>query len=132
MAAKSKKTVCVDVDGVLFVYEGWKGIHHFGKPIAGAAEMLKKLHEDGYEIVIHTTRANPDVNTDYITRELREILAEQLVKHGMVFNRIEGKPIAVGYIDDRAIPCRPDTFGVKAFYGARSLLHTLHEETKRG
>ena len=50
-----KKTVCVDVDGVLAQYDRWRGVDHIGDPIFGAKEFVADLRKK-YKVVIHTTR----------------------------------------------------------------------------
>jgi len=54
-----KKSVCVDLDGVLAQYDGWKGVEHIGDPIPGAVQFTKKLQEVA-RVVIFTTRTNAD------------------------------------------------------------------------
>ena len=86
------KTICVDFDGVLAQYTGWKGPDHVGEPMPGVLEFLYKLSID-YQVVIHTTRQYPGV-------------WDWLVKHnlqGYISGVTSTKVPAVAYIDDRAI-----------------------------
>lgn len=130
-----KKTVLVDVDGVLAQYDGWKGLEHFGDPIHGAVEFTKKLSEK-YEVCIFTTRAHAPSNKSEVEKNLTKLgfggpgataiesgeahlsdedaqkvlnslLVQWLDKHGFHYDRIEGKPICVAIVDDRAIECLP-------------------------
>ncbi len=104
-----KKTVCVDLDGVLAKYDEWEGVDHFGDPIEGAVEFTKKLGET-FDVVIFTTRCNPEVNKPERPHLLVNRVREWLDKHGFHYDDIysgEGKPIAQWYVDDRAIVCRP-------------------------
>ena len=110
-----KKTVLVDVDGVLAEYDGWEGLDHIGDPIPGARGFLERLSED-YEVVIYSTRANAVLNADELSLRERVTAPESVVhklkrwldRHNLPYDRIEtGKPLAVAIIDDRAIPCRP-------------------------
>ena len=106
------KTVAVDLDGVLAQYDGWKGINHIGEPISGAKQFLTALQALPAKVCIHTTRCNAGANkdADLNERELRLIVEDWLVKHGLPFDSIacgEGKPLAVAYVDDRAVVCRP-------------------------
>src|SRR6267142_4746783 len=48
--------VCVDLDGVLNLFDGWKSADYFHEPRPGAAEFLKCLNEMGYRIVVFTVR----------------------------------------------------------------------------
>lgn len=96
-----KERIMVDVDGVLHKYEnGWdngklKGV------ISGAKEALNQLHNDGFEIVIFSTRASGEnPNSKQLVKELQK----WLISNKLYFDRITGKKLgAVIYIDDRAI-----------------------------
>ena len=106
MSWKPKNPVLVcDVDGVLFTYEGFKGVGVFGEPVPGAAETLRKLHKDGWYIAIFTTRP--------LTPQLKKILKKNRIPHHDVNHMKHGrlwahnppgasmKPYADAYIDDR-------------------------------
>jgi len=98
------KSIAIDIDGVVFKYAGWQGIHNFGEPVEGAKEALAELQRPGYHIIIHTTRVNEDVNPDYTEKELFDILAEGLNKAGIPYDEIGvAKPLADFYVDDRSI-----------------------------
>lgn len=100
----SYRTVAVDFDGVISRYDGWKGPGVFGGPIEGCREELEKLKEEGWTVIIFTTRG---VDID--------LVRNYLVKHKIPFDHInENRPdapknisdkkvIADCYIDDRAI-----------------------------
>ena len=117
------KSICIDVDGVLAQYDGWKGIFHFGDPFPRAVEFTKKLSEK-YRVVIFTCRCNYELNAkeyyesdeysnradslseDEVIEELKQLVAEYLLKHCFYYHEIytgQGKPSAIAYIDDRAI-----------------------------
>lgn len=111
-----KKTICVDLDGVLAQYDGWKGVDHIGDPLPGAVEFVKRLSEHA-EVVIHTTRCNAQVNQPdggYWSAEawalkLGEKVQTWLLAHGFGFLEVyggQGKPMASAYVDDRAVVCR--------------------------
>ena len=59
----------------------------------------------GFKIVINTTRVNPAVNTEEPLPVLKEIVHRALERERLPFDAIEtaGKPIALYYVDDRAI-----------------------------
>jgi len=99
------KTIAIDLDGVIFKYDEWRGIDHFGEPVKGARLALEELKHQGFEIVIYTTRTNPGANPGYTKYQLAAKVDRALKKHNIPFDRIEiaGKPIAKYYIDDRAI-----------------------------
>ena len=109
-----KKTICVDLDGVLCSWaDGWKGPHIFGDPIPGAKEFLEKLRAIG-EVVIHTSRCwggwvEKDDRRSYW--DIKHSIAAWLEDHDLPYDRIHtdaGKPPAVAYIDDRAVECDPE------------------------
>jgi hypothetical protein len=105
-----KRTVCVDLDGVLAKYDGWKGVDHIGDPIPGAVEFTKALSEL-CDVVIFTTRCNPEVNKPEAVHLLVNRVRAWLDAHGFAYADIyagTGKPIAVAYVDDRAVVCRPE------------------------
>lgn len=104
------KTVCVDLDGVLAQYDGWKGVEHIGDPIPGAREFLSALKALPAKVVIHTTRTNTMSNQGVPGTKLLFLVEEWLKKHDMPHDTVataEGKPLAVAYVDDRAVVCRP-------------------------
>lgn len=104
-----KKTVAVDLDGVLAQYDGWQGVEYFGDPIPGSVEFTQQLAEN-YDIIIHTCRCYEKISHESI-HLLRNRVRDWLDQHGYVYHYIhieEGKPIASAYIDDNAIRCEPE------------------------
>lgn len=106
------KTICVDLDGVLAQYDGWKGVEHIGDPIPGAREFVMALCAIPAKVVIWTTRTNATANKDsgLDERELRLLVEDWLIKHRFPYDSIagsEGKPLCVAFVDDRAVTCRP-------------------------
>lgn len=109
-----KKTVCVDLDGVLATYDGWKGVNHFGEPRPGAGEFLRQLRRVAH-VVIFTTRAKADFD-DRPPGATPESMAagvrSWLDRNGLEYDEVysgQGKPMAAAYLDDRAvaIPSNP-------------------------
>jgi hypothetical protein len=94
------KTVCLDFDGVMSDYHGWKGAEVLDPPRPGLREFLQALNEAGYEIAIHSTREP-------------KIIWSWLISNGIDGYFKEGsvslhKPLAFVYIDDRAVCFRGD------------------------
>ena len=89
---------CVDLNGVLDAYTGWKGAEHFDPPRPGAREFLEALGRRGYRVVIFTTRFDQDV-----WRWLRTHGLDQLIA-GVT----DRKPAAHVFVDDRAVCFRGD------------------------
>lgn len=94
------KTIAVDFDGVIHAYRaGWQGGKIYDEPVLGAFAAIRKLIEEGYHVVIHTTRASSaDAQAD-----VRDWLA---FHNGHDLAKLEitsQKPKAIAYIDDRAV-----------------------------
>ena len=107
----ARRRVCVDLDGVLAVYDKWKGLDNFGKPIPGALEFMQKLAKFS-EITIFTSRCAQDVleGSRVTPGQLRVKVIEWLEKHGFPYTDVyigQGKPRAAAFIDDRAVHCNP-------------------------
>jgi len=110
----NRKTVCIDLDGVLAEYDGWKGHEHIGDPIPGAVQFVDAIL-DFADVVIHTSRcADDDGRKDWTeTRQAESVklVHDWLCNHDFT-GRISiwakpGKPMASAYVDDRAVVCRP-------------------------
>jgi hydroxymethylpyrimidine pyrophosphatase-like HAD family hydrolase len=98
-----KKTICVDFDGTITDYSaGFQGVGKFGEPLPEVAKYMQKLQQDGWMIIIFTTRGEVTL----LSRYLRE--------HDIPFSYINhnpnnpsnanlGKPMADVYLDDRGI-----------------------------
>ena len=91
--ADEKPVVCVDLDGVLNDFDGWRGADYFHPPRSGAREFLERLNQLGYEVVIFTVRWGPHV----------EQWLERNGLGSLVSRVTDKKPPAHVYIDDRAI-----------------------------
>lgn len=86
-----KPTICLDFDGVLNIYKGYKkGI--LGELRPGAREFLEKLSKE-YDVIIFSVRPFPQV-------------VKWLHKHDLaeyVYDVTSRKLPAHAYIDDRAV-----------------------------
>lgn len=93
-----KKTVVFDFDGVIHSYtSGWKGETVIpDPPVEGIAESISKIREQGYEVVVVSTRCATDEGIRAVCRYLmgNDIVVDRVCKE---------KPPAICYIDDRAI-----------------------------
>ena len=90
--------VCVDLDGVLNLYDGWRGAEYFHPLRPGAREFLEQLKTQGYEIVIFTVRWPPHVEEWLRANGL----------HDCVSRVTDRKPAAHVYVDDRAVCFKGD------------------------
>lgn len=95
---ESHKTVCIDFNGVLDTYTGWRGPDFMYPMRPGANEFLYNLHEAGYNVVIFTA-ADPGNVTKWL-------IDYDLLKYVDVIT--DKKVPALIYIDDRAIEFRGD------------------------
>jgi hypothetical protein len=85
--------VCVDLNGVLDAYTGWRGPEHWDPPRAGAEEFLRALNDRGYRVVLFTTRYAADAHAWLAAHGLSRYVAE-------VTDR---KLAAHVFVDDRAV-----------------------------
>ena len=102
MGAKTK-TLAVDFDGVINGYSHWKGKGIFEEPVPGAREYLRRLADEGWVIIVYTTRVEETAVKEY------------LIEHRIPFNYINfnpenieqecgsKKPLATVYLDDRGV-----------------------------
>ena len=107
---KQKPRVCVDLDGVLAKYEGWKGSQHIGTPLPGALEFAWELAKFA-EIIVFTSRCSQDSLSDGVsTGQARIAVIDWLEKYKFPFTDVyvgQGKPKVAAFIDDRGVACRP-------------------------
>ncbi len=85
----TKKTICVDFDGVLNEYNGYEE-GNLGEPLSASKEFIRQLRKK-YKVVILTSRP-------------KEQVSDWLRNNGFPSMEITNRKIpAVAYIDDRAI-----------------------------
>ncbi len=89
----SSPRICIDFDGVLALYSGWKGHHHHGKPMPGAKRFLEELKRSNVDFVVHTSR------------DSKKMILAWFKKYGLPLPLAitSKKIIATVYIDDRAM-----------------------------
>ncbi len=127
LSMPERKNIAVGLDGVLAHYDGWKGLENIGEPIPEARQFLIWLRDiANLKVIIHTTRTNLEINRIEIVEIYRRkskwervlpshneqmIIVKNVVKQWLIDNSMpydsiwqgNGKPVAVAYIDDRAI-----------------------------
>jgi len=94
----ARPIACVDLNGVLDAFTGWKGASNFDPPRPGARGFLEALAARGYQIVIFTTRHPAGVWQWLAEYDLQDLVAD-------VTDR---KPPAHVFVDDRAVCFRGD------------------------
>jgi len=106
--------ICFDFDGVLAEYTTWKGHEHIGKPITENIELVKRLHAQGDNLALCSTRLSSTPFIDEPTRydkmvtegDSLLIVCDWLIEQGIrdCFRMIQGeKPMADYYIDDKGL-----------------------------
>ena len=102
---QDKKRIMIDFDGVIHSYNnGWQNGKLYGDVIEGAKEAIDYLKENGFEIVIFTTRASKNHNIKPTSDELIADVGDWLKTNNIYFDRITSEKLgAIAYIDDRAI-----------------------------
>ena len=115
LRSKRKPRVCLDLDGVLARYEGWKGSDHIGQPLPGALEFATALAKVA-DIVIFTSRCSQDAATEtnriIDPAKMRIKIIDWLDRHKFPYVDVyvgQGKPRASAFIDDRGVHCSPQT-----------------------
>lgn len=94
----NRPVVCFDFDGVIHSYtSGWKGVDVIpDPPVEGIKEVIDKLREDGYKVVICSTRCE--------RTQAKISMLYWLNTHKIFVDQFTNeKPPAVCYVDDRAI-----------------------------
>lgn len=106
----SKPIICLDFDGVVHSYaSGWKGAKNIpDPPVSGALNFMLDALVQGYDVVIHSSRARYFGGISAMRSWLRKHAGSQWYEMGfgpgledVRFTR--WKPSALVTIDDRAI-----------------------------
>jgi hydroxymethylpyrimidine pyrophosphatase-like HAD family hydrolase len=101
-----QSTIAVDFDGVLAEYDGWKGDDVLGRPRMDVVQVLRTLHEEGWKIVVHTTRSDATIRS-YLTQHR---IPYDEINRNSSYRTWGGKPVATVYWDDRALCYSGDAF----------------------
>ncbi len=129
---KKRPKVCLDLDGVLAIYDGWKGAKAIGPPIDGALEFAREIASYA-DIILYSVRFSPEGSPD------RKLTAKEIIErievtrvwlndHGFPEMEIyigKGKPIASVYVDDRAVVCDAQEEGPTAYLGMDEQIRRL-------
>ena len=103
-----EKRAMIDLDQTIHKYsKGWQDGNIYDDPFDGARNAIKWLKDNGYEIVIFTTRASPGNAVEMGGDEKKEIAKVQswLKQNNIYFDRVTADKLSADfYIDDKAIP----------------------------
>lgn len=126
---KNKPIFCVDLDGVIAKYYGFKSIYTIEEPFPDSKAFLERLMELG-EVIIYTSRLSEscfELAKKEITNSrdlygeqddlkfrvylivVREVIENYFKRYNLPYSSIyygKGKPYADYYLDDRAITVR--------------------------
>jgi phosphoglycolate phosphatase-like HAD superfamily hydrolase len=90
------KILCIDFDDTLYN-------RSTKEPIQGAVEALKQLKSDGYQILILSSRMNPELWGELVKFREKEII-DWMKQYNIPYDKIVPfKPPADLYIDDKAL-----------------------------
>lgn len=104
---RMQRALCIDFDGVLHSYKsGWRG-HEVvvDEPVDGAVAACWRLHEAGWRLYVLSSRS------------VLEPVQRWLARYNfppMILTR--AKPIAIAYIDDRAVRFEGDWESIRKFF----------------
>jgi len=96
-----QKTIAVDFDGVLASYNGWKGFDVLGRPDAYIITLLHDLHQEGWKIIIFTTRQDTPTLREWL--KIYEVPFNEINRNSDNPECTSIKPIYDIILDDRAI-----------------------------
>ncbi len=117
--------ICIDLDGVLALRVKSGKNTDIGPPIDGAVEFTRQINDYADIIILTSRMAGLEGKA---LGEMKTKIETWLGRHRIEYTRVhdgQGKPPAHVYIDDKAVPCRPEYDGQKAFTQALGLAKKL-------
>jgi hypothetical protein len=101
------KRIMIDLDGVIHQYEGFKDGTLYGNIFDGAKEAIDYLRNNGYEVIIFTSRLSKKLNDN--TENQKVMIKKWLNKNKIKVDDITSEKLAADlYMDDRAIHFKGD------------------------
>ncbi len=97
--------VVIDFDGTICEFR----FPDVGPPTPGVKEALEEIRKMGLKIIIHSCRT-ASYWADRETKIHADIIKAFMKKHNLPYDKIwkDDKPVAIAYIDDRAVEFRGD------------------------
>jgi hypothetical protein len=101
----NSKRIMIDFDGTIHKYsKGWKDGTVYDEPISGAKQFIDQLKDDGFEVVVFTSRLSVSSLGQEVVNEQKEMIEMWLKKYGIEVDGVTAEKIpATAYIDDLAI-----------------------------
>ena len=103
----NKPIIAVDFDGVIHRYsKGWFDGSIYDTPKDNVEIALQWFLDEGYEVVIFTTRADDRIIDGKLQKSQYDEVVEYLKKYNIPYSRVHqgiGKPLYKLLIDDNAI-----------------------------
>ena len=120
------KRAMIDLDGTIHKYsKGFQDGEIYDEPFDGAKEVIEWLKDNGYEIVIFTTRASKEnaIENNGSNEEQIKKVGVWLKNNGIYFDRITAEKLGADfYIDDKAITIKNGNWN--------AVLHTIKKRIK--
>ncbi len=94
----NRPTIVFDFDGVIHSYNsGWKGVDVIpDPPVEGIADVMQKLLDNGYDVMILSTRCE--------IKEARLAMEKWLKQYNIPYTQIIAHKVpALVYVDDRGL-----------------------------
>lgn len=98
--------ICFDIDGTICELKSYIGSYEKVRPLPGVVELMKKLHDQGHVIILHTARhmKTCNGNVGLVLAKQGSTLFDWLLKYEIPYDEIYfGKPYADIYIDDNCL-----------------------------
>jgi hypothetical protein len=99
------KKVMIDFDRTIHKYsEGWKDGTVYDKPIPDAKQFIDELKDDGFEIIIFSSRLSKTSHGEEGVDKQKRMIEAWLKKYSIEVDGITSEKLpAVAYVDDRAV-----------------------------
>ena len=108
--SRGAKRILIDLDNTIHKYsKGWADGQIYDDAYSGAKESIDWLKNQGYEIVIFTTRLSKENCNEYGQNLQEQVINVEnwLHDHDIYFDRLTAEKLgAYFYVDDRAITIR--------------------------
>jgi len=98
------KRIMIDFDQVIHKYSvGWVDDIIYDEPVGGAKQIIKQFRDDGYQVIIFTSRLSETANGKSGVAKQRKLIEKWLKKYNIEVDGITAEKLpAEIYIDDRA------------------------------